>query len=394
MDQISSAAFLAGSLAGFDGRMLQVRSAGEEAWLGREAPANPLIDEVPEELSMNSLGLDDSGDVDSGTRAALVAKRKNDAIQAGTAQLSFRSIKDAVEEAKDGDRILILRGIHNTGGATIFVNKRILIRSEGTLEETTIDHRGNSPIFRLTRSAVLQNINIDMTGFRESVFVYGGPEVSPIIEHCKFMCSGDGAINVAGRANPIVRRCEIASCKKVGLKLFEQARGEYVDLRITSCQQQAVKLMEKSSGKFYNCSFTKNEEEGVVVMDAAEAVLRDCVVAKNSGPGADVSGKGKIAAENCQIEGNVGGLWLWDSAKAAVSQSTIEGGTSHVILADGDSLPRVVSCTIEGMIQATEEAWEGICMETNTLIEPLKSVELPPESGPFHFEPVWYQRKQ
>jgi len=80
-----------------------------------------------------------------------------------------------VGEAKDGDRILLLRGIHNTGGATIFVDKRVLIRSEGTLEETTIDHRGNSPIFRITRNAVLQNVDIDMTGFRESLYVRTTP---------------------------------------------------------------------------------------------------------------------------------------------------------------------------------------------------------------------------
>ena len=116
MDQISNAAFLTGSLAGFDGRLLQVRSAGEEAWLGRSAPANPLIDEKPEELSLSTLRLggedgDDEGmmEVDQGTRAAMVAKKKSEAIAAGTAPLSFRSIKDAVGEAKDGDRILLLR---------------------------------------------------------------------------------------------------------------------------------------------------------------------------------------------------------------------------------------------------------------------------------------------
>ena len=159
MDAISNSAFISGSLAGFDGRLLQVRSAGEEAWLGKEAPANPLIDEEPEKTSlvfgadgaaevgeegsdmMDGFPMGDA-DVDQGTRAAMVARRKMDKMAAG-APLSFRSIKAAVEEARDGDRIILLRGIHNTGGATIFVTKRILIRSEGTLDETTIDHRGN-----------------------------------------------------------------------------------------------------------------------------------------------------------------------------------------------------------------------------------------------------------
>ncbi len=163
--------------------------------------------------------------MDEGTRAAVAARRKKEALEK-TSMQSFRSLKEAVAEAKDGDRNLLLRGIHNTGGATIFVDKRVLIRSEGTLEETTIDHRGNSPIFRISRNAVLQNVDIDMTGFREALFVSGGPAVCPVIEHCRFRCSGDDAINVAGQARPVFRRCHVAHCKKVGLRLYDRAGGE------------------------------------------------------------------------------------------------------------------------------------------------------------------------
>jgi len=53
----------------------------------------------------------------------------------------------------------------------------------------------------VTRNAILQNIDIDMTGFRESLYIYGGPKVSPVIEHCRFRCSGDDAINV-GASEP------------------------------------------------------------------------------------------------------------------------------------------------------------------------------------------------
>lgn len=423
-DSIAAEAFLAGSLAGFDGRLLHVRSAGEEAWLGREAPANPLIDGDPE-------GVEGAATNDDNMNAAVVAARKKgELIASGGGPLSFRSVAEALQEARDGDRVLLLRGIHNTGGATIFVDKRVLIRSEGTLEETTIDHRGNSPIFRLTRTCVLQvgrwrdlsmargqqlsdsdgsispslpcpvpsslpqNVDVDMTGFREALFVYGGPEVSPIVEHCRFRSSGGDAINVAGRASPLFRRCEVAGCKKVGLKLFGGAGGEYIDLRIRSCQQQALRMMEDSGAKFYGCEFTDNAEEGVVLMGNSQASLRGCRVVGNKGPAFDVSGSARIYCEGCKAEGNVGGLWLWESAKAAVHQCELSGGSSHAVLADGSSLPSITDSTVRGMVQATEEAWEGICGETNHLVEPLESVELPPEEGPFKFEPVWYERKQ
>ena len=57
MDRITHVAALAGSLAGFDGHVLEVRSAGEDAWLCKPAPSDPLIDqpdEADEETAMVS----------------------------------------------------------------------------------------------------------------------------------------------------------------------------------------------------------------------------------------------------------------------------------------------------------------------------------------------------
>ena len=118
---------------------------------------------------------------------------------------SFRSIKEAVAAARDGDRIILRRGIHNgmgCGGRTgcsrgggadegcawrcaapvqeqpcpnrlpwsthlpnllelvhpcrqaITLNKRVMIEGEGALGEATIDQRANVPTFRIVRCVV------------------------------------------------------------------------------------------------------------------------------------------------------------------------------------------------------------------------------------------------
>jgi hypothetical protein len=46
---VSTAAALRGSVAAFDGRVLHVRSAGEDAWLCRAAPASVEHDVEPPE---------------------------------------------------------------------------------------------------------------------------------------------------------------------------------------------------------------------------------------------------------------------------------------------------------------------------------------------------------
>ena len=46
------------------------------------------------------------------------------------------------------------------------------------------------------------------------------------------------------------------------------------------------------------------------------------------------------------------------------------------------------------MIQATEDAWEGIEVATNEIVEGSQAVDLPPEEGPFKFVPDQFTRKQ
>lgn len=67
---------------------------------------------------------------------------------------------------------------------TINITKRILIRGCGPLRETKVDQRANCPIFRITRSAVIMNLEIDMTGFREAVLITGTDKVCPGIQNC------------------------------------------------------------------------------------------------------------------------------------------------------------------------------------------------------------------
>ena len=56
LDDVAMRAAREGSLAGFYGRLIYVRSAGEEAWLCREAPANPAFDDDEEAFDDETLG--------------------------------------------------------------------------------------------------------------------------------------------------------------------------------------------------------------------------------------------------------------------------------------------------------------------------------------------------
>ena len=392
LDKIAVVAALNGSLAGFDGRLLEVRSAGEEAWLGRPAPENPLYDEPQGRLAAT---VEDWAAASAGHQAsaaaALVAERGR------RERLSFRSVAEALEAARDGDRVLLLRGTHNTGGRSARVDKRVLICGEGTLEETKVDARSNAPVLRITRSAVVQNVHIDMVGFRESVLIEGGPAVTPVLDGCVVACSGDDAVNVAGQAAPFLRRCELEARKR-GLKFMDSARGEVFDCCVRKAGGPGVQVFDGASPTLRRCRIAEGAAEGVVVMDGGRAALIGCTVEGNKGPGVDVSGGGAVSLEGCRVRGNVGGVFLWDQGCGELVDCHLAGGPSFPVLADEEARVAAGGCEIEGNVHVAESAWEGLAgagaAAPNAFVDAPGACELPRETGPFKFEADQFLRKQ
>lgn len=267
------------------------------------------------------------------------------------------------------------------------------VQGEGELREMMVDQRSNSPSLRLLRTCVIQNMEIDMSGFRECVCVQGAATVRPVVDHCMFRCSGDDAINVAGAAVPTVRDCEFIG-RKCGLKVMDTARGEFIDCKFNTCNRQGVRAHDQARPTLRRCHIEGNIEEGVVVMDRAHVELVDCHIRDNKGPGIDLSDQGSVTLRNCYVKNNTGGIFMWDESRASLFGVRVNGGLSHAIVADGDASLRMKSCTVHGVVQATDPAWAGIRNGTNQLVEPDDPTQLPAEEGCFKFEADRFTRKQ
>lgn len=72
-----------------------------------------------------------------------------------------------------------------------------------------------------------------------------------------------------------------------------------------------------------------------MAMDSAQVTLVDCVITGCKGPGVDVSEASHAAVTGGSIDSNVGGVWVWDSARATLRSAAVAGGPAHAILADG-----------------------------------------------------------
>lgn len=392
----------------FMGRRLEVRSAGEDAWLGKPAPHIPELDGPLDESTALP-----SDDLDTVRLHGTHGGEKIKALESGSGssrgdglaewnfaetqlamqstRTSFRCIKEAYEAAKDGDRIVLLRGIHNGMGETVCVKKRILIEGEGQLGETVIDQRANSPTFKIERGGVLiRNIEIDHTGFREAILIDGNEHVNPLIERCEIKCSGDDCVHAGGHAKLFLRHCRLQA-KKAGLRAFDSSNVSLDRCIVEDCGAQGIEIMDQSRVTGHRCIIQKCAEDGIVVMSNAKLSLLESRIIDNKGPGVDCSEQGFAALSRCEIANNTGGCWSWDSSTIVAHACKLAGGTSHIILVHNDGNVDARSCDITGGIHAPEKAWnEGLLGKGNSFHDPENTVDFPIESGPFCFVPSPY----
>ena len=377
----------------FAGVQLEVRNAGDDAWLGGPAPHMVELDgPTPDEADINLgplLALPSNE-----SHHALATWQYGGAFFKGTHQrrTSFRSIKEAVSAAQDGDIIILRKGIHNGMGESITVKKRILICGEGTLGETVIDQRANCPTFRIKRGGVvISNIVLDQTGFRESLLIEGSSHV--LIEKSEIKCSGDNAVDVGEGAKVCFSNCTITS-KKAGIRSYGCSRLQVENCLIENCGEQGLRAQEKAKISVSGCVIQNCEAEGVVAMDAAFIQINGCKIMRNKGPGIDMSGKGTAVVKSSVLEENVGGVWCWDTAGVSLSYCVLGGGQTHVILADGAATVKADHCAFTGSVHATDHAWKGFVSSEkhNVFSYPEHPTDFPPEEGPFVFIPDRFTR--
>lgn len=60
------------------------------------------------------------------------------------------------------------------------------------------------------RSCILRSFTVDMVGFAEVLCINGASTtVKPILQDLLVCCSGDDGIVVSGKAQPLIRSCEL-----------------------------------------------------------------------------------------------------------------------------------------------------------------------------------------
>ena len=316
---------------------------------------------------------------------------------ASSKPLSFRCMQDALVAARDGDRIVMQLGHHNMAGSSAIVDKRVLIRGEGSLGDTYVEQRSNAPLMIASAPAVVQNLSLDLCGFRECVLVQGDSRSQLLLEDCKLRSSGSHAIVTREACQPKLRRLDVGAAK-AGLLALQESQPQLMRCAMTACGEQAVRAQDRSRVALQGCRLAGNEAEGAVAMDASHLSLSDCVITSNKGPALDISGTAHAIVRGGEVANNAGGMFLWDTATARLEGARLSGGQHHALLVGDDGARAVaLGCTIEGEVMATLASslrLEQPPPQTNVMKRGKQAATLPPEEGCFKFEADRYLRKQ
>jgi parallel beta-helix repeat protein len=395
LDIVAIKAAKHGSTAGFDGRVIYVRSGGEDAWLGKEAPSNAEFDVTDADgvpLHAERWGKEDG----------LMAEARRKAEIDRKTVIHARSLRQAIDIASDGDKILLLRGIHNGSGHTVDVTKRVWIKGEGCLKEATIDMRANSPTFRITRSSVVSNVDFDFSGFAESLRVSQVEKGNPtnknafecLIETCSFTCTGCDGIVCTDKSKATFRNCNVTG-KNNAIRLSRSAEVELIDCRIHGAEQAGIKINDTAQCTIRNSVIENCGEEGIVCMQDSECFVHQTIIRDNKAPAIDISNNARCLITDAQITNNIGGVWSWDTSSTTMCKTFIDGGQSHTLVFDNYASATFSDTVILGVVHASEKCWKGIKGPNCTIAETVSDVasQWPTEDGPFKFSPNAFTRK-
>ena len=297
------------------------------------------------------------------------------------AAADFNDVQSAIDDANDGDTVLVRPGEYVIDRPITFRGKAITVKSEAGLDETTIrmdtpadTNRGSVVVFETneTDASVLDGFTI--TGGRgcrlwvaeASTFAGGGGGIvfkasSGTVRNCAVVDNtardgGGGVVCIEGKASVTMTNCTIAanSAGKVGSGSGTHIGGGVCVLDGCSATLTNCNITENSSGHagggvycwgnssvtFTDCTILDNTAGaggGGVICYKASATLTNCVIAGNWAPwgGGVMSEEVDASATltNCIISGNSagkggGGLFCWLPSSATLNNCTIWGNSA------------------------------------------------------------------
>ncbi len=209
----------------------------------------------------------------------------------------YRSIQEAIDEARKGDTIRIKAGKYQED-VTIHSKERLRLIGDG-MDQVTILGRERVGVFHIGKwpygatDIEISGLTINEHG-GHAMGIFNGHHV--VLHHVRIngMLFGQQVQDVR------VERCEIGGSETTGVQ-FADSQAVLAG-NVIHDNDHGVTIAGKSHVRLERNVITRSLFEGVLVMDSAKAVLVSNTIVKNGG------GIGFLGASQSEVSGNIIGL--------------------------------------------------------------------------------------
>ncbi|MHC4067982.1 MAG: right-handed parallel beta-helix repeat-containing protein [Planctomycetota bacterium] len=259
----------------------------------------------------------------------------------------FNNIQAAINDANDGDTVLVKDGTYTgTGNRDIdFLGKAITVRSENGSGNCIIDCNGteNDPYdgFVFCNNEDANSVLDGFTIIRAiSCCDHSGAiscqDSSPTIKNCNITGNTSwGVFCYGSNSSPTIKNCSISHSRSGSCG-------------VAGCYGGGGIYCRGGSPKIANCNIADNTGPGILCRDSSP-IIKNCNIANNAGCGIYCIRGGSPTITNCNIIGNKG-----------TEDERSHGGGIYC----SDSNPTITSCTISG--NSAEDAGGGIYATRNS----------------------------
>jgi parallel beta-helix repeat protein len=294
-------------------------------------------------FGFGSIGLAAAG----GLTYTLIPK---DIIVSSSEEGNYKTISEAISNAKENTRILVRRGEYRE---SLIIDKPLEIIGDGSKEDIIIESTDSHCIQMKTDSATVRGLTLRGRAGQKNkkYFAVDIPQGELILEDCDITSDSLSCLAIHGdTANPTIRRCKIHDGNtegEGGVFVFDNGKGIVEDCNIVGSRTSGVEIKEGGNPTIRRCKIHDGKASGVFVQDNGKGRVEDCDIFNNALHGVSVKSGGNPTIRRCKIhDGKEAGVLVYDNGEGTVEDCEIFGNALSGVESREGGNPTIRRCNI------------------------------------------------
>jgi len=209
----------------------------------------------------------------------------------------YPTIKEAINDACPGDKIIIHPGIYQEG---LILNKPLDLIGKGMRESIVVQAKGQSALLFNTDEGYIANLTFQQMG-GGNWFCIDIAKGSLRLEDCDIASEGSACISIHDNANPIIRHNRIHKSRQSGILVFDSGKGILEYNEIYENTYAGIEIKKFGNPVLRHNIIRDGKQNGILVYDRGRGTFEDNDIFGNEFPNIAISLNGNPNFRNNKI---------------------------------------------------------------------------------------------